>query len=344
MSDQEQNPQDDAPFDLEREPLDQPPAFEHDWGGDGSDPLRPVRAHVLAALQPPSGPYPEPVAALATLGDEEAEDVEERRQALGIGQEHVADLARMARDRALYTADSDQPQVWAQNHALRALAELDPAPVVADLLPLLDLEDDFLPTLLEPVFARAGEPAIAPLTAYLADRSRWAWGHSFASSALQEIAKAHPELRGQVVAALSAVLEAAEDYAEPAVTGAMDSLVDLEAVEALPLIRRAFELDKVDPMMRGPWGEILADLGREPDPDDPLVERSQRRYEEEREKYKRADIAPELRRAVAAQQAERAQAQARVAAQKRKQDQARKAKNKRKAASAARKANRKKRK
>src|SRR5262245_46094970 len=45
-------PADDEPFDLEREPLDRPPLVAHDWGGDGTDLSRPVRAHMLAALRP----------------------------------------------------------------------------------------------------------------------------------------------------------------------------------------------------------------------------------------------------------------------------------------------------
>ncbi|HEX9370143.1 MAG TPA: hypothetical protein VF897_04025, partial [Roseiflexaceae bacterium] len=57
-------PGDDEPFDLEREPLDRPPPMAHDWGGDGTDLSRPVRAHVLAALRPHTAPYPPPVDAL----------------------------------------------------------------------------------------------------------------------------------------------------------------------------------------------------------------------------------------------------------------------------------------
>src|SRR5207249_984697 len=88
---------DDEPFDLEREPLDRPPPVARDWGGDGSDLSRPVRAHVLAALRPNTAPYPPPLDALRHLGDPHNAGVEERRNALGLGQEHLSDLLRMAR-------------------------------------------------------------------------------------------------------------------------------------------------------------------------------------------------------------------------------------------------------
>lgn len=335
MSDLEQFVGEDEPFDLERAPLDPPESpFDQDWGGDGSDPSRPSRAHVLAALQPPSAPYPPPLDALLTLGEQEDEEVQAQLVALGIGQEHVLDLARMARDRSLATADSDSPEVWAQNHALLALAELDPDPVIASLVPLLDLQDDWLPTLLESVFAKAGPAAIAPLQAYLADLSRWAWGHSFACDLVAKVAEGRPELRGEALEILAGVLREAETRHEIAVTGAVSALVDLGAVEMLPLIRQAFELDKVDPMMRGSWGDIQRELGVTPSATDPLVERSHRQHTS----------------AIAQLQSSIKQAKARspedphTANPKRKQNKVRTEKNKRKTAKASRKANRKKRK
>src|SRR4051812_17251245 len=97
--------QDDGPFDLEREPLDRPPGFARDWGGDGTDLSRPVRAHVLAALCLNTAPYPPPVDALIRLGEPNKPRVTERRQSLQLRQEHLPELLRMARDRELYTAN-----------------------------------------------------------------------------------------------------------------------------------------------------------------------------------------------------------------------------------------------
>lgn len=92
-----------APFDLERAPLDPPRGFATDWGGGGSDLTRPVRAHVLAALPFSTHPYPPPLDALIPLGDEDVDDLVAEH---GIGQEHVPELVRMVRDRALVTAPS----------------------------------------------------------------------------------------------------------------------------------------------------------------------------------------------------------------------------------------------
>ncbi len=278
-------PIDDKPFDLEREPLDRPPPVARDWGGDGTDLSRPVRAHVLATLRPNTAPYPPPVNALRHLGDPRNAGVEERRRALGLGQEHLPDLLRMARDRDLYTANGDTDEVWAPLHAVHTLADLDASAVVPELIPLFDLDDDWLSTALPELLSTLGAPAIEPIRVYLADHARWAYGHSQASDALEKIAEQHPELREQVVAILSDVLRDAEHYDEVANTAAMDTLVELGAVEALPLIRRAFELGRIDEMMRGAWGDVLNDLGREPAEGDPLLAESRQRFEERQERF-----------------------------------------------------------
>lgn len=344
MSDFEEIVEDDEPFDLEREPLDRPPPFETDWGGDGSDPMRAVRAHVLAALRPAAGPYQPPLDALLALGDVDAEELERQRNELDIGQAHVPELVRMLRDRALNTANSDTPEVHAPSHALAMLAQLDLSAVVAEFIPLFDLDFDQVGENLPGVLGQVGAPALAPLSAYLGDQTRWVWGRSRSADALKELAERHPKLRAEVVALLSAILAAAESDDEQAVTGAMSALIDLQAVEALPLIRRAFELGKIDESVAGPWGDVLKELGVEPEADDPLVEESRHRFEERHNQMFPPDLRANLAAFQEQQRAERARTEQRQAGQRRKQEQARKQKNKRKAASSARKANRKKRK
>jgi hypothetical protein len=346
---------DDEPFDLEREPLDKPPPFDRDWGGDGTDLNRPVRAHILATLRPNTAPYPPLVDRLRALGDPRDAGVEERRRALGLGQEHLPDLLRMARDRGLYTADGDTPEVWAPLHAFYALSDLDVTAVVPELIPLFDLDDDWLDTALPELLGKVGAPTLEPIRAYLADSTRWVYGHAEACRALAKIGEQHPELREQVVAALSDILRDAERYDEVINTAAMDALVELGAVEALPLIRRAFELGRIDEMMRGPWGDVLNDLAVEPEEGDPLLAESRRRFEERHERLLPREQREQLLEALAhysgrdplrALEAETSSApqlpprDPHRAAQER----ARKQKNKRKMESASRKANRRKRK
>jgi hypothetical protein len=345
-------PRDDEPFDLEREPLDRSSPVPPDWGGDGSDLSRPVRAHVLAALRQNRAPYPPPVDALRDLGDPRGNaEIEQRRQALGFSQEHLPDLLRMARDRDLYTADGDSNEVWAPLHAVTAMGDVDLSDAVSELIPLFDLDDDWFSTALPELLGKVGAPALEPIRAYIADRTRWGFGHWRASDALEKIAEQHPELREQVVAILGDVLRDAEHYHEAACTGAMDALVELGAVEALPLIRHAFELGRIDETLRGPWGQVLNDLEVEPEEGDPLLAASQQSFEERQERFFPRAQREELLEALDRFSAHSREAKLTSAphpaprdAHRAAQEKARKQKNKRKAESAARKANRRKRK
>jgi hypothetical protein len=347
-------PTDDESFDLEREPLDRPEAFGRDWGGDGTDLNRPVRAHILAALRPNIAPYPPPLDRLLALGDPRDAGVTEQRQALGLAQEHLPDLLRMARDRGLYTADGDTDEVWASLHAFYALGDLDLSAVVPELIPLFDLDDDWLDTALPELLGKVGAPAVEPIRAYLVDRTRWIYGQAEACHALEKIAEQHPEQRERVVAILSDVLHEAEHYDEAVNTAAMGALIELKEIEALPLIRQVFELGRIDEMVYGPWGDVLDRLGVKREEGDPLLAESRRRFEERNEQLMPREQREQLLealdrfRARTQRSAEAPPAQALPLAphdpRRTAQERARKHKHKRKIESASRKANRRKRK
>jgi len=293
--DQDKHSADEEPaFDLETATLEQSEFGDTDWGGDGTDLHRPVRAHVLAALVPNNEPYSPPVDALLRLGDARDDDIDERRRALGIGQQHVAQLVRMARDRKLNTADSDAPEVWAPVHAVELLSELNTASVVEDLLPLLDIESDWFSDILTDIFASAGQAAVEPLRRYLLDASRWTYGRAGAADALVELARQHPELRDTVVDALRQAMADAEHNTDAGNGLLLARLLELKATEALPEIRQAFANGRVDEMIAGDWAAVQRTLGLEPDPDDALVAESARRWEERREQAFPAELREKL--------------------------------------------------
>ena len=61
--------------------------LEFDWGGDGSDRHKTVRAHVEAALVPSGDAYPPPLDQLLTLGNAlEVADADERIAQIGFSQ------------------------------------------------------------------------------------------------------------------------------------------------------------------------------------------------------------------------------------------------------------------
>ncbi|MFV9505416.1 MAG: hypothetical protein AB4911_12740 [Oscillochloridaceae bacterium umkhey_bin13] len=313
-----------------------------------------------------SADYQAPVAELLTVGDARVITIETHVAALDLKQEHVPELVRMVLDPTLNNAPSDSLEVWAPIHALHALKLFDASAHVSELMPLLERwDDDWFSEDLPKLFGQIGQPAVAPLQAYLADPAHNEWALALVTSALAAIGQNHPAMRDEVVTILSAVLRDAEQYEEIPCTYAMDGLVELDAVESLPLIRHAFELDKIDTIVRGSWGDILDQFGVDPDPADPLIALSQQ-YDEERRKQFfpkgfRHDLLaalgsePESAFARLADQhgvnaglpdspaaLQQADDKARKERQRNAEAQARKAKQKRKAASASRKANKKK--
>jgi hypothetical protein len=303
---------------------------DYNWGGDGKDLDEPVRAHVLAALVPTDQPYPSPVDELLKLGHpHEHADADERIAALELRQEHVADLVRMARDRALNTSRGDNDSVWGPLYALRALKRLDIASVVDRVIPLLDVDDEWYGEELPEILGHAGMAALEPLRQHLLDHTRWRDSRSRAGSALAEVAKQHPELRERAIEIFGEALARGKRN-DPTFNGFLiGDLLDFDAVEALPMIRRLFEQDAVDESIAGDWGEVLRALGQEPDPSDALVRRSSRRWDSKRARGK-SIVLPQLEKRLPQPSATRQASSS--------------AKRKRKQAAASRKVNKKKRK
>jgi hypothetical protein len=338
MSDQQWQTADS--IDLEHASLERPTSFDLDWGGDGSDPTRAVRAHVLAALRPETEPYLPPLDQVLEFGDIPAEELQQWAISVGIGQEHIPELLRMARDRRLATIEADIPAAWAMVHAFDLLKNFDLAPYVADLLPIFDIDFDRLNDDLIGMLAEVGPVALPELVVYLQDYSRWVWGRTRVANILQQIAERNPAVRQEVVSLLSGMLSDPLSDHEVVITGVMGALLELKATETIPLIRRAFELEKIDESMYGSWEHVLEEFGVAADADDPLIKASRQRHQQRRDKL----LPPDLRTYVERQQSKELPLAQHAASGKRKQDKARKQKNKHKSASASRKANRKKRK
>jgi hypothetical protein len=247
---------------------------EFDWGGDGSNLHEPIRAHVEAALLETEASYAPPLDQLLTLGyDVDDSPSEPRAATVPATQDHVPDLVRMTRDRALHTAPASSAEVWAPYHALMALQGLDFSDYVAELVTLFDLDHEAILEDGPTVLSRAGAVALEPLGGYLQDRTRWIGGRLAAMEALRELARSAPEIRDRIVAIYTDELRHA-DANDPIVNGFLvGDLVNLGAVEALPVIRQVFEQELVNYFVVGRWTDVLNQLGVDIDPDDALVRR-----------------------------------------------------------------------
>ncbi len=219
--------------------------------------------------------YPAPVDKLLTYGKPEPRDAQNWPDylELGLGSEHIPDLLRMTADEGLWEAGEDSPENWAPVHAWRALGQLRAVNAVEPLLHLLEerIRDDWAMDELPQVYGLIGAAAIPTIEAYLADKSHQE-AAGLVADGLGHMAKLHPEDRDEAVAALMRLLENFAENEYELNGSLISSLVTLKALEAVPLIERAFAADRVDEFITGDWDNVQVELGlKEAPPDPPML-------------------------------------------------------------------------
>lgn len=213
------------------------------------------------------GNYVPPIDRLLTYGDCRELPKWPANLEPGIGPEYIPDLIRMATDDALHQADPDSPKVWAPVHAWRALAQLRAEAAVEPLLSLLkradESHDEWVLQELPHVFGMIGPPAISSLQTYLADESNGLFARTTAARCLEEIGKRYIDARVEAIASLTKQLEEFEKQDPRLNAFLIVDLVDLNAVEAAPVMERAFSANRVDEMIMGDWEDVQVELGLE---------------------------------------------------------------------------------
>jgi hypothetical protein len=201
--------------------------------------------------------YTDPVRRLLSIGESWENDPAkwpDYAAKFGLGSEHIAELIRMGCDAALYGDDPDSTEVWAPVHARRVLGQLraeESVPALLAFLKSAGLDDDWAHTELPVVFGLIGAAAIQPVAAFIWDHSNSTFPAASAVAGLKEIARGHPAYRAECIGILGQLLERRGDT-DPALNGfAVSTLIDLEAVEAIDVIRDAFRHRSVDMSIAG---------------------------------------------------------------------------------------------
>lgn len=114
------------------------------------------------------------------------------------------------------------------------------------------------------VYGRIGPTAIPALAAYIADATHNVFPRIHAVESLERIGQLYPTSREACVKSLMGQLENYKKNGYELNAFLIHSLVALEAVEAAPLMARAFEADLVDESLRGDWEDVQMDLGLKP--------------------------------------------------------------------------------
>ena len=206
--------------------------------------------------------YAPPLDRLLTKGEPEiGEEAEwpDYVQELELGPQHIPDLIRLATDEALRWPDEEEEgeaedeeegdkllAQWAPVYAWRALGQLQAAEAGEPLLALFKHKDDeWVNEEVPETYGLIGPTAIPALTGYLGNAAHGTVPRMSALSALEEIAKRHPESYDTVVDVLMRQLETSgvEDVELNAFL--VSALGGLKADRALPLIEQAFAENRV---------------------------------------------------------------------------------------------------
>ena len=188
------------------------------------------------------------VPALEVLGDPRTRDQPVDYVDLGITPEEVPHLIDVLTAMEYTDLDPQNPRVWAPLHAWRALAQLGAVEAVQPYLETLDQleDDDWIASEASRVMVQIGPRSIPALTAFVQDRHRTLHARNVVVEVLEAMAKKYLEARQPVRRALIHVLESYPENDESLNGFAIDTLRELRAREALPLMGAAFAADRVD--------------------------------------------------------------------------------------------------
>ncbi len=207
--------------------------------------------------------YQPPVAELLNYGDcHNYKEWPNYLQELNLENKHIPELIKMATDEELNQGEEDSPEVWSPVHAWRALGQLKAVQALEALLPLLNNRgDDWISTDFPTLCTLIGVEAIPYLEKFLADSSNHFYARSDAAISLQAISNQYPETRESNIAAIAGELEKFRDN-NPIFNGFLIStLVDLQAVETINLIEKAFKANLVDTFINGGWEDVQVQFG-----------------------------------------------------------------------------------
>ncbi|MGF1604333.1 MAG: DUF1186 domain-containing protein [Thermosynechococcaceae cyanobacterium] len=180
--------------------------------------------------------------------------------AYGLTTEHIPSLIRLASEENLNW--EDEVECYAPVHAFRALGQLKAETAIQPLIDLLSHEDDdWFMEELPRVFGMIGLACIPKLTDYLTVSQSGCWSKTAAADGLAKIATSHPDHRDECVQILAQAL-ARHGQQEAELNGSLVAkLLELNAVEAVGIIEKAYKEGPMDEMICGSLAMVKISLG-----------------------------------------------------------------------------------
>ena len=208
---------------------------------------------------------PQPIDRLLTLSEPDG-DWPDYPSQYGLTAEHIPDLIRLAEDTfRLEDEGEEDPRVYANLHAWRALGQLGALEALPNLMKLCawvdEYGDEWAAEELPRVFGLLGVGAIPALSAYVTGQENGLWARAVACDGLECIATAFPDSTPVCAGILA---EALAGYAQndPTLNASIIvPLMHLRQPDTYPLVEEAFKADRVDLIMMGDWEDFQVEVG-----------------------------------------------------------------------------------
>ena len=126
---------------------------------------------------------------------------------------------------------------------------------------LADRDNDWFMEELPVIFGMIGSASIPALSVYLNSTEPCVWSKVAASGGLEQIASRHPKYRDECVAIITDVLSRHQDQYPELNGNLVGRLLDLQAVESVDAIEKAYKEGPMDEMVCGSWARVQIELG-----------------------------------------------------------------------------------
>jgi len=210
--------------------------------------------------------YSDPVTRLLTYGDclkMRDDNWDNYLPDLGLTEAHIPELIQIVTDRSFDEIEDDRLEIWAPIHAWRSLAMLKAQAAIEPLLSRFeDLQDsDWFTEEIPQVFALIGPTTISDLVAYMQEEAHDEWARETTIRCLSKIAQAHPESQPDCVQPMVQQLERFPENPIGVNSYLICELLELQVVEAAPLMEQVYASGRVDEFLPGNWAMAQIELG-----------------------------------------------------------------------------------
>jgi hypothetical protein len=185
----------------------------------------------------------------------------------GITSEHIPELILILRNiRSFWFDDQyDDEQGYTPIHAWRALGQLHAKDAIEMLVILAheneEYDSDWIGEEIPLVMAMIGPDSIPALQGYLISPQRKFWAAITIAHCVEKVGTQNPESRTDCINVLQRGLEDFNTNDETLNGFLISYLTDLQAVEAVPLVERAFASGNVDISVMGDFEDFQIELG-----------------------------------------------------------------------------------